>query len=131
MHDGSLNQETAEKAPVRTLEEFVADATAFNARHSKTPDVFARHMAHWAQSGYSPAELALNIRGTLEFQRKELGKRTFRSDHSKAQLVQIMADIKDHVTPNYDEHIAEVVLAGELVEWCDTYIGLAPVQSTP
>lgn len=130
MHDGSLNQEIAEKKPSRTLEEFVADAIAFNARHSKTPDVFVEHMTHWARNDYSPAELRLNIRGTLDFQRKELAKRTYRSDHSKEQLAQIIADIKDHVVANYDDHLAEVIVAIELVEWCDTYIGLTPARST-
>lgn len=130
MHDGNLNQETAEKKPLRTLEEFVAAATAFNARHSKTPGVFAKHMTHWTQSGCNPAELALNIRGTLEFQRNELAKRTYRSDHSKEQLVQIIADIKNHVVADYADHLAEVVVAIELVEWCDAYIELTPAQST-
>ena len=130
MNDGNSDQEIAEKEPLRTLEEFVADATAFNARHSNTPDVFAKHMAHWAQSGYNPAELALNLRGTLEFQRNELAKRTYRSDHSKEQIVQIITDIKDHVIADYVDHLAEVYVAIELVEWCDAYIGLTPPQST-
>ena len=132
MHNGDSHTpkpQLATEKP-RTLEQFTTDAIAFVTRHGSNADIFMRHMADWKNSNHNSVELGQNIRVTLEFHRNELAKRQFRSDGSKEHLLQTITDIQDHVTEDYVEHIKQVIVGHELVEWCGEYIALAAVPQT-
>jgi hypothetical protein len=132
MHNDDLHTDEPKhetKAP-RTIEEFSADAIAFVTRHGSNADVFTRHMTDWKSGGYDPTVLGQNIRGILEFQRSQLAKRQFRSDGSKERLIQIITDIEEHVTENYVDHLKQVIIGTELIEWCDTYTARVAAPQT-
>lgn len=114
----------------RTVKKFLADASAFNRRHNSHAVVFERHLHDWELSGFDATLLNLNIRTILESKRNELAMRQFRCDGTKERLQKTLIDIEANVAPNYDDHIRQVILVLELLEWCTAYTELVGAPQT-
>lgn len=125
----AINQRLADNQ-LRPIEKFVADAVTCLTWRGVDTSILEKHLADWRKSGYDPEDLSLNIRSILEFTRDTLAKRQFRSDGSRDQLVQTVADIRAHVTIDYVDHLEHVIEARDLVTWCDIYVTLVPAPAT-
>ena len=125
----AINQQL-EANQLRTIETFTNDAVACVAWHGGNVAVLERHLADWRENDYDPERLGQNIRGILKFARDTLAKRQFRCDGAREHLVQTVADIRQHVTIDYVDHLDRVIEAHDLLDWCDTYATLIPAPAT-
>jgi hypothetical protein len=128
MNDGHLQSidTQPEEKKLRTIEEFKTDAIAMAKRYGH-PEVLKQYIKSWEESGYTPDVLGLNIQTTLEYQRNTLNKRQFRCDGSTEQLLKDLADARDGTMATYYEN---VLIARELVDWCNQFKALTKESQT-
>lgn len=110
----------------RTIKEFSDEATALAARRSKST-ALKKHLEDWQAHGCRLEELRQNIQSILVFQRDTLAKGHLRCDGSIEQLRRTLTEIENGTVQRYFE---DVIIAKELVEWCNEYTSFTPEQLT-